>query len=325
MGKGTRSHGSVWSRRNFLRAFVGFGEGLSLATRASSQSRSTVVVARAKNLESVWGTPHYQHILELLTAAIRELSGTITDAAARRTYFNINDTLAVQIACSPLAVTPEVVDAVCTTAARAGVPTDRMFIYSADERELYRAGFALKTEGPGVRCYGAKSERYRDWLTALLGPEITAIANVPCLAPHPVVGLAGALHNFVNSVHHHRALEAYADGGDRLGALLSFSTLRNRTRLHVMDCLRPAYDLPAEGPPARWQYNGLLVSTDPVALDAVALALLEAKRREVAGADWPLTPYPTYIHTAAERYELGVSDLSYIDIRHVGSADGALI
>jgi hypothetical protein len=318
------SHGR-WDRRSFVGTLAAAAGGVSLGLQASAQERSVVVLARADNLKSIFGTPHYEHILELLTAGLRELTGEITDGAARRRYFGINDRLAVQIAVSPVPVVLEVVDAVCTTAARAGVPVERMFIYSADEHELYRAGFAIKHEGPGVRCFGARSEGYRGSISKLISPELTAIANVPCLAPHPQAGLSGAIQNYVNSVTNALAQESYEDQAARLPAILKERAFRERTRLHVMDCLKPAYDLSAEGPPTRWEYNGLLLSTDPVALDTVALSILQAKRREVAGRDWPLDPYPTYIDRAAEQYGLGVADLAQIDLRRVGTMDGALI
>lgn len=311
------------------RAFVGLAAaaaaGLLRPRGAEAQGRSTVVLARATDLESLFGTPSYERLLDLLTMGLVLLSGETNIAAARRKYYGINDRVGVQIATSPVAVTPEVVDAVITTIARAGVATDKLFIYSADERDLFRAGFALRRDGPGVRCYGAESEGYRDSLSDLLSPEVTAMANVPCLAPHPQAGLAGAIRNFVNSVRPSRAQEACADGGAGLPSIVAKRALRDRSRLHVMDCVRPAYDLPADGPPARWEYNGLLVSADPVALDAVGTALLQAKRREVAGGEWPLDPFPTHVELAASKYDLGVSDLAAIDILRVGPMDDALI
>jgi len=313
------------SRRAFLgTAAAGLAALLGRRT-VEAQDASRVVLARAADLESIFGTPSYDRILDLLTMAVVLLTGETNVADARRRYFGVNDRVAVQVSASPVAVTLEVVDAVITTIARAGVATDRLFIFSADEGELFRAGFALRRDGPGVKCYGASSEGFRDSLTDLLAPEVTAIANVPCLAPHPQTGLAGAIHNFANSVRPSRAQEAYADGGAGLPSIAAKRALRTRARLHVMDCLRPAYDLPADGPPARWEYNGLLVSTDPVALDAVATALLQAKRREVAGAEWPLDPFPTHIELAAAEHELGTSDLAAIEILRLGPMDDALI
>ena len=315
----------TFSRRAFLGAAAAAATS-GLAPRwASAQDRSVVVLARRRGLESILDTFNYQKILDLLTDALIELSGDSSPVGARRHYFSFSDHVAVQIATSPVGVTPEVVDAVITTAGRAGIPQERVFIYSADERELYRAGFAIEREGPGIRCFGARSERYQGSMTRLLLPEVTALASVSRLSPHPEVGLAGALHNFVNSVTLDRQREAYADGGARLPVLATKHTFTSRMRLYVMDCVRPVYDLPEGDKPQRWEYDGLLVSTDPVAIDAVGASLLQAKRREVAGREWPLDPSPTHIELAATRWDLGTSDLDKIEMRRVGPMDDALI
>jgi hypothetical protein len=300
--------------------------GLLLGPRLGAQERSRVVLARADDLRSDSGAPRYDRLLDLFSQAITLLTGEQTAALARSRYFSATDRVAVQIATNPVPVAPEVVDAAVTTAARAGVSPERLFIYSADEEELYRAGFALRREGPGVRCYGASSEGYRDSLTTLLGTHPTALVNVPTLAPDRQAGLAGALRNFVNSVRPSYAQECSADGGTGLPAIAAERAIRPRTRLHVMDCLQPAYDLAAgNASPSRWEYNGLLVSTDPVALDAVATHLLLAKRRAVKGADWPLDPYPLHIEIAASKYRLGVADLTCIDLLRLGPSADALI
>ena len=317
--------GNRFERRAFVGAFAAAAAGWGLGLRAESQQRSTVVLARTEGLTGASGPAHYQAILDLLTLSLRRLTGETTDAAARQRFFGARDALAVQIAAAPTPVTPEVVDAICTTAARAGVSTERMVVYSADEQELYQAGFAIRHEGPGVRCYGASSGEYRDSLTRLLEPEETVIANVPCLSPHEQVGLAGAVENYLNAANNGLRHDSLADGGARLPEILKLRPCRERTRVHVMDCLKPAYDLPASGAAARWEYNALLVSADPVALDSVALAILQAKRREVAGRDWPLDPYPIHVQRAAEQYGLGVADLSAIDLLRIGPMDGSLV
>lgn len=325
MARPRRGRKRLLSRRAFLSTAATAAAAVCGRRPARAQEASTVVLARAADLRSIIGTPSYSRLLDLLTKAVSLLSGEATVADARRRYYGINDRVAIQIATSPVAVTLEVVDAVITTVARAGVASDKLFLYSAEERDLFRAGFALREEGPGVRCYGATSAGYHDSLTSLLEPTVTAMANVPCLSPHPQAGLAGAIHNFVNSVRPSRAQEACADGGSGLPKIVAKRALRDRSRLHVMDCFRPTYDLPDDGPPARWEYNGLLVSTDPVALDAVGTAILQAKRREVAGTEWPLDPFPTHVELAANRYHLGTSDLAAIDIRRIGPMDDALI
>jgi Domain of unknown function (DUF362) len=313
------------SRRTFLGS-VATGAGALLSLPAWAQRRSTVILARADDLMSPAGAPDPARVLDLLSRAVTALSGDSSPESAWQSHLPETDRVAFQVATRPLAVAPELVDAVVTAGARAGVSPDREFVYSEGEQDLYRAGYAIRREGPGVRCYGASSEGYRDTITALLGSDVTAIVNMPCLSPHPEAGLAGALRNYVNAVRPTEAREAERNGGAGLPAIAAERALRSRSRVHVMDCLQPAYDLLGPtGSPVRWTYNGLLVSTDPVALDAVATHLLLAKRREVKGSEWPLRPYPLHIELAASQYKLGVADLASIDIVRVGPTESGLI
>jgi len=74
-----------------------------------------------------------------------------------------------------------------------------------------------------------------------------------------------------------------------------------------------------------WEYKGLLVGTDPVALDATGLRILEAKRREHFGAFEPLATPAKHIQVAEEKFGLGVADPQRIHIERLGFQDGVLI
>ena len=74
-----------------------------------------------------------------------------------------------------------------------------------------------------------------------------------------------------------------------------------------------------------WDYRGLLVGTDPVAVDATGLRILEAKRRDFFGDARPFAVPPHHIRAAAERFGLGVSDPAAIDLVRIGWEEGILI
>ncbi|HEX2950662.1 MAG TPA: DUF362 domain-containing protein, partial [Armatimonadota bacterium] len=58
--------------------------------------------------------------------------------------------------------------------------------------------------------------------------------------------------------------------------------IKNKTRLIIADAVRPQWnDGPGDKPQYRWDYNGFIFGTDPVAVDAVGCAILEKKRQEV--------------------------------------------
>ena len=74
-----------------------------------------------------------------------------------------------------------------------------------------------------------------------------------------------------------------------------------------------------------WPYNGLIVGTDPVAVDATGVRILEEKRKAFFGREEPLSVPPKHIRVAETRYHLGISDPARIDIKRIGWQEGALI
>jgi hypothetical protein len=95
--------------------------------------------------------------------------------------------------------------------------------------------------------------------------------------------------------------------------------IRSKTRLIIMDALRPLADGgPIFRPNAMWKYNGLLVSQDPVAVDTMEWKIIDERRTEIglptvaqAGRE------PISIATAAAR-GLGVNDFDKMDIIRIG-------
>jgi hypothetical protein len=67
-----------------------------------------------------------------------------------------------------------------------------------------------------------------------------------------------------------------------------------------------------------WPYRGLIVSTDPVAADAVGLRIIQAKRREVFGEDRPLQPTAHHIRLSETVHDLGIADMDRIDLVRQG-------
>lgn len=74
-----------------------------------------------------------------------------------------------------------------------------------------------------------------------------------------------------------------------------------------------------------WQYKGLLVGFDPVAVDATGLRIIEARRRDFFGEDRPLSPPAKHILLADTRWLLGTADPRNIDLIKLGYTEASLI
>jgi hypothetical protein len=113
---------------------------------------------------------------------------------------------------------------------------------------------------------------------------------------------------------------------DEIGAVANRPLIRRKMLLHIMDALQPAYDFRVgRALPPRWDYRGLFVSHDPVALDALGAQLLAKYRENVKGVPWPLLPDPAYVAKAWSVTALGQGDLGKITLIRSGWDTGALL
>jgi len=94
--------------------------------------------------------------------------------------------------------------------------------------------------------------------------------------------------------------------------------VKNKLRLNICDGFRGQYDGgPAYKPAAAWNYNGLLVSTDPVAMDTVAARILDAKRLEKGLPTFKeVDREPLYLQLAEEK-RIGYTDPAKIDLKEL--------
>ena len=113
-----------------------------------------------------------------------------------------------------------------------------------------------------------------------------------------------------------------------LAKLWELPMVEGKTRLNVLCCLTPQFH--GRGPHhfSRryvWNYNGILVSQDPVSVDTVGLELIKAKRRQVLGKARELPPVPKHIKLADTKHGIGVGDLNRIELIKLGWQQDILI
>ncbi len=128
--------------------------------------------------------------------------------------------------------------------------------------------------------------QFRSHLGRLLTRTVNKVVAIPCLKDHRSAGITGALknisHGSVNNVARSHANHFTNVCGLFIPQIVSHPVLRSKFVLQIMDGVRGLYH---GGPGARhdgrwaWDYNGLLLATDPVALDHVQLNIIDAKRK----------------------------------------------
>jgi hypothetical protein len=121
------------------------------------------------------------------------------------------------------------------------------------------------------------------------------------------------------SAYHH-------EDSARLGEIWNLPHVKGKTRLILVDALRPLCDKgPQPDPRYLWPYRGLLGGFDPVAVEAVGLKIIKEKRQAIQGEPWPLSPPPLCLEAADSQYNLGTSRLEEINLEKVGWDKDSLV
>jgi hypothetical protein len=156
--------------------------------------------------------------------------------------------------------------------------------------------------------------------------KATALINVRPLRTHHWSGVGTCLKNYIMFVPDPSSY--HDEGCSPLGKIWTYPIVKGKTRLNILSALTPQfYGRGASFFDTRyvWPYNGLILGTDPVAVDAIGAHLLQAKRIAFFGEDRALDVPPIHIVVADKTYHVGISDLSRIQLTKLGWADELLI
>lgn len=318
MGKKKKGIGIDFSRREFLARLGGSAIGLaglsalgaSCAGGGAERKSGAAYAATAKSSESSAGKPTVvvardpgmwngqkldrERVRDLVFKAVRKLTGAGGDKEAWSAFFKPDDRVSLKlntISGRILSTTPAVAEAVAAGVMLAGVPGGKIAVWDRYEWELRAAGFKPGRDKNGVTFTATDSPSvgYDSELTvsgevgSLLSRMVsrfsTALVNVPVLKDHDLVGVSGALKNNFGSINNPNKL--HENGCDPYVAdLNAMPAFRDRTRLIVMDATTAQYHGgPGYKPKYAWRFSGVIVGSDPVAVDTVAYKLIEEKRK----------------------------------------------
>lgn len=286
----------VITRRDFVRGTVGatlgaVSMGGTLAALASPVSTSEVVLAREQ-----WVLDE-QHVVNpgilkiMLHNVLTKVTGKPDPTSAWQSLVKTDDVIGL-VATGHLNKThPELIELVRASLMESGIPKSNI------------------REAQG-------------------GPEkagvCTALIALPALKAHWLTGIGTVLKNYItfsgNPSSYHHANNA------NLGEIWNMPNVKGKTKLVVVDALRPLCDKgPQPDPRYLWDYKGLIAGRDPVAVEAVCLRVILQKRQALRGEPWPLSPPPLCVEMADKKYGLGTSRMEQIQLTRIGWTAEALV
>jgi len=154
----------------------------------------------------------------------------------------------------------------------------------------------------------------------------TSLINVRPLRTHYLAGISGVMKNYIMFAKSQSAY--HPNSCSDLGALFKLPMVKGKTRLNVLCVLTPQYH--GRGPHhfSRryvWNYKGVLISQDPVAIDAIGLRLIIAMRTRKLGKERAIPPVPKHIEVADVKHGIGTSDINKIELIKRGWDENILI
>jgi len=292
------------TRRDFLRgtayASLGLAMGLEGSARAgevpafaAENPLAEVVLVRNEAAVDAGHQVNSAVVAAMLDTAMKTFTGESTSARAWQRYFRPQDNVGIKYTrCSwhRIHVNQAVLDALTDALVAAGVARSRI---------------AANDFGLPVK-------------------DCTALINVPTVKVHSLTGIAVSIKNYINFTGHR--MSYHFAGSSKLAETWLLPEVKGKTRLIVVDILRPYFGPgPQINPLHQWDYKGILVGTDPVAVDTVCLSICQKKRNLFKGEEWPITPPPRSLAAADSVYHLGTSDPGKIKLTRLGWAEEQLI
>ena len=290
----------IITRRDFLRGAAGTAVAAALGPGilGEAQAQPTAKVVLIRNADVLAQPEKTQEILQsMLDEAVKTLLGTDSPLEAWRKLIKSSDVVGVKSNHWGKLPTPKPLE-------------------EAIKRRLLDVGVPEKNLDIADRGV----------MTNPIFLKSTALVNVRPLRTHHWSGVGTCLKNYIQFVSDRPSYHPEACAA--LGSIWHLPAVEGKTRLNILSVLTPQfYGRGANFFDTRyvWPYRGLIVGTDPVAVDTVGARLLQVKRTAFFGEDRALDAPPSHIMVADKKYHLGVSDLNRIQLVKLGWMEEVLI
>jgi hypothetical protein len=291
--------------------------------------------------------PQAEKIPSMIQRGMTNLTGKATIKEAWLSLISTQDTLGLKVLSAPgqtSGTRPAVVEAVVKSLLAAGLPPKQIVVWDKHLSDLRQAGFFELAERYGVRVAGAAEAGYdektfydtallgqlvwgdlefgkkgegigrKSYLSKLVAEQMTRIVNITPLLNHNFAGVSGNLWSLaMGSVDN---TIRFDNDPDRMASavpeIIALPLVGDRVVLNIVDALICQYQGEEQ---TLLHYsvalNQLWFSTDPVALDVLALQEID-RQRKAAKASTTKTNLELYQNAAL--LEIGVSDTNHIDV-----------
>lgn len=269
-------------------------------------------------------------IQEMLDASITALTGLDKARDAWAVLFSPEERIAIKVNAfrnGLIWTHAPLVTAVTDSLQGAGIPAEQIVIFDYYTHELETAGFSINQDGPGVRCYGTESDYTREGTVNGRDVELSnillecdALINMPVLKSHMISGVSFAMKNHYGSISAPSLL--HSNIGNRMAELNALPPIKDRTRLIIGDALTACLEYRGSYPywSSDWAGDSIIMSFDPVAIDTIALQMLERLLTDEGGNPAFILAMATPCLESGATLGLGTNDPANIDLQEINLA-----
>jgi uncharacterized protein (DUF362 family) len=251
-----------------------------------------------------------------LAASVGAESGRIAAAA----LFGANDTVGIKVNClagKNMSPRVELVEALVDLIADAGVDRRRIIVFERSDRELRRAGFSIRQQGPPYRCVGTNNDYDRQpsssgaigsCFARMVSTTCSALVSFGVVKDHDLSGVSAGMKNWYGVIHNPNK---YHDNGcdPYIADVARHPFIRDKLRLTVLDgVVAQCHGGPAYRHGATFELGQVAASTDPVAADLWALREIEAERAKRGMSSLEAAGRPARFLATAAKAGLGVAN-----------------
>lgn len=267
------------------------------AMSASQSDKSRVVLIRDKDILNGYNKPDPDRLQSMLDRAVLALTGKDDIMDAWKGILKPEDILGIKTNVWNYLPTPSELE-------------------QAIKKRAMDAG--IREKNIGIKDRGITNDD--------IFQNATALINTRPLRTHAWSGVGSLIKNYIMFIPNPASL--HGDSCADLATLWKLPVVEGKTRLNILVMLNPLFHGVGRHHFSKkytWEYNGLLVGFDPVAVDATGISILQAKRKEYFGEDRPLNPPAKHIFLADTRHKLGTADPGKIELVKLGWQENCLI
>lgn len=338
------------SRREFIKATSISAAGLSFLGALPSNFKkvldinpggvkSRIVLVKNPQVINQEGIVDSSLLSEMLEKAIMKYSDEKSAANFWKNNFSINEIIGLKIntlGLNSVAGTTltnhfdAFIKTIIESCKKAGIPENNFIVWDRSEEELISAGLKIQKEKSKTRVLGCVDSRRGDTgigytneeypvgnkktgLAKILTEYCDTIINIPQLKTHGNAGFTGALKNHYGSISNAREFHSNNCTNPGIPEINMLPEIRNKQKLIITNALMGVF----EGGPrwerkSMWPFGGILIGTDPVAMDTVMLGIINEKRIKEGLS--PVNENVARHIRISKEFGLGTNDIEQIEL-----------